>query len=156
MKKYKNLSRALLGGAVLCMGLTVNSGLAQAQTSLDGYWLTENKRSVIHVQPCEQGLCGTIHWIVAGGMQVDAKNPDETKRTRPMCGMPILWGFSPDGESAWKNGKIYKADDGDMYDANISLQKDGTLRLRGYVGLPMFGKTQIWSRVNEADYPACQ
>jgi len=34
-----------------------------------------------------------------------------------------------------------------VYTANISLQSDGTLRLRGYVGSPMFGETQIWTRI---------
>ena len=33
------------------------------------------------------------------------------------------------------------------YKANMGLQPDGTLRLRGYVGTPMFGETQIWTRV---------
>ena len=44
-------------------------------------------------------------------------------------------------------GAIYSAEDGKAYKANLSLQADGTLRLRGYVGAPILGKTQIWTRV---------
>jgi uncharacterized protein (DUF2147 family) len=32
--------------------------------------------------------------------------------------------------------------------ANIALQPDGKLRLRGHVGSPMFGETQVWTRIN--------
>ena len=44
-------------------------------------------------------------------------------------------------------GQIYNGENGKTYNANISLQPDGTLRLRGYVGSPMFGETQIWTRI---------
>lgn len=120
----------------------------------EGYWLTENKRSVIHTFECDQGLCGKIHWIIEGGMQYDEKNPDEAKRSTPMCGLQILWGFEKDGDD-WDDGKIYKADDGDIYSANITLKDENTLSLRGYVGIPLFGKSQKWSRVSEGDYAAC-
>ena len=39
-------------------------------------------------------------------------------------------------------------ENGKTYNANISLQPDGKLRLRGYVGTPMLGETQLWTRVN--------
>ena len=45
-------------------------------------------------------------------------------------------------------GQIYNGENGKIYNANISLQPDGKLRLRGYVGSPMFGETQLWTRVN--------
>lgn len=152
MKKLHILSIAALTGALLLPAVkTVN-----AASPVDGLWLTENKRSVIRVAPCEQGLCGHIHWIIEGGMQSDAKNPDASKRDRPMCGLPILWGFKQDSETAWEDGKIYKADDGDVYDANLALQNDGTLKVRGYMGISLLGKSQIWTRVDEAEYPACE
>lgn len=120
-----------------------------------GYWLTENKRAVIHTQECDQGLCGTIYWIIDGGLTKDVNNPDESMRTRPMCGLQILWGFKKDGDTDWEDGKIYKADDGDTYSANITLKDQDTLGLRGYVGIPLFGKSQVWSRVSADDYKAC-
>lgn len=151
MKKIHALPLVLFTGALL-----FPASQAQAASPLEGYWLTENKRSVIKVEACEQGLCGYIHWIIEGGMQTDAKNPDESKRDRPMCGLPILWGFKQSNQSAWQGGKIYKADDGDVYDANMELQKDDTLKVRGYMGISLLGKSQIWSRADEVQYPACE
>lgn len=124
-------------------------------TPIAGYWLTQNKRSVIEIEPCAQGLCGYIYWIIDGGMQYDSKNPDTAQRDKPMCGLPILWGFEKQETGYWDNGRIYKADDGDIYSAYLNLQKDGTLKVRGYMGFSMLGKTQIWNRVKKTDYKRC-
>lgn len=134
--------------------LSVSVPRFAAAQDITGLWLTENKRSVINIRDCDQGLCGDIHWIIADGMQYDRKNPDVERRDTPMCGLPILWGFKQNGNE-WSDGKIYKADEGDTYNANMTLLNDGRLRLRGYIGLPLFGKTQIWTRVSAVDYPKC-
>lgn len=135
-------------------GLSAPAALA-AKDPAEGLWLTENERSVIEIKPCEQGLCGYVYWIIPGGLKFDAQNPDNTKRGEPICGLPILWGFEQDGKGDWSGGTIYKADDGDYYDANLGVREDGTLKVRGYMGLALFGKTQIWNRVSAEDYEIC-
>lgn len=130
---------------------------AQAQANeFTGLWLTENQRSAIDIRECDQGLCGRIHWIVEGGMAYDSKNPDETLRDRPMCGLPILWGFQQTGAKEWSQGRIYKADEGDTYHATLQLLPTGKLLVRGYVGMPLFGKSQTWTKVDAGSYPACR
>lgn len=133
------------------------SAIAHAN-SVEGLWLTQNKRSVIKVDICENGksLCGEIYWIIEGGMQYDTKNPDASRRNFPMCGLPILWNFKQSNQNSWTSGQIYKADDGDIYKANVTLLGPNTLKVRGYVGLPMFGKSQTWSRVSAENYPQCK
>ena len=123
--------------------------------SLEGLWLTENERAVIELSECMQGLCGEVYWITDGGLQYDQYNPDESMRNRPMCGLPILWGFEKDEPGRWEDGHIYKADEGDTYSANLTLMEDGRLKLRGYVGLSLFGKTQIWTPVSQGQYKPC-
>lgn len=129
---------------------------ANAADAVEGFWLTQNKRSVIQIEQCDAGLCGYVYWIIDGGLQRDEYNPDKAHRNDPICGMRVLWGFDHDGAGEWSSGRIYKADDGDTYHANVELQSDGTLRLRGYVGVPVFGKTQIWNRVDKSEYKACR
>jgi len=133
---------------------------AETPDPVTGLWLTQNERSVIEVKPCDQGqgasICGNIYWIIEGGMQADTNNPDESKRSTPMCGLPILWGFEKERAGVWESGNIYKADDGDLYSADLDLQDDGTLKVRGYLGVSWLGKTQIWSRVNSSDYQQCR
>lgn len=131
-----------------------------AAGSVEGLWLTENKRSVIEVKQCGNFMCGNVHWIIEGGMQFDEKNPDAARRSTPMCGLQIISGLKNDDDSGverdeWEDGKIYKADEGDTYDADIELRDDGTLKVEGYMGISLLGKSQTWTRVNEADYPKC-
>ncbi len=133
---------------------------AKAQTAFDptGLWLTENKRSVIDVKKCGDSLCGYISWIIEGGMQFDNKNPQENLRGQPMCGLQIVQGLKQNKNNLneWQNGKIYKADDGDVYDATLTIKSQDRLKVRGYVGVPLFGKSQNWTRVSAADYPVCK
>ena len=122
-----------------------------------GLWLTENERSVIDVYECEGKLCGKVHWIIAGGMQTDSKNPDEALRNRPICGLQIMWGLEPDEDDPeeWEDGQIYKADDGDIYDVDIEMEDAHTMEVTGYLGITLFGKSQVWKRVTPENYPAC-
>lgn len=129
---------------------------AETPDPATGLWLTQNERSVIEVKPCDQGLCGDIYWIIEGGMQTDSNNPDESKRQTPMCGLPILWGFEKEQAGVWEDGNIYKADDGDLYSADLEIQEDGTLKVRGYLGVSWLGKTQVWNRVSASNYKQCR
>ncbi|MFK7839937.1 MAG: DUF2147 domain-containing protein [Bdellovibrionales bacterium] len=142
--------------ATLCMiCLTSPSFALPPKEPTEGYWLTENERSVIKIYQCQDGLCGNVYWIIDGGMQTDSKNPDVSKRDQAICGLRILWGFDSDGHGKWSGGNIYKADDGDLYSANLELLEDGTLKVRGYLGVSWLGKTQIWTRANSKDYKKC-
>ena len=126
-------------------------------SGFEGLWLTENKRAAVEITSCQEGqsLCGKIAWIIEDGMQLDEKNEDPALRSNKLCGMQILYGFNKgktDGE--WNDGKIYKADDGDVYNASIKQIDDNRLRIRGYIGIPLFGKTQMWTRAPNA-HPRC-
>lgn len=122
-----------------------------------GLWLTENKRAAIRVEKCGASICGKIAWIIPGGMTRDTKNPDASMRNRSLCNLEILSGFTQNTGNAkvWEGGKIYKADEGGIYRATVSAISDNELYVRGYIGLPLLGKSQTWSRVSEKDYPAC-
>jgi len=140
--------------------VTIGAGLpagAQAAPDPTGLWLTENERSAIRVERCGDRLCGRVAWIIEGGMQYDSENPDESLRDRPMCGLEILRGLEqdPDDPEDWEDGEVYKADEGDTYDADLTVKGPDRLKVRGYVGISLFGKSQIWRRVSEADYPPC-
>lgn len=145
---------------IFMCSIICNTSYAYAETSSAssepiGLWLTENKRSVIKIDECPEGLCGTIHWITKGGMQYDKKNPDESKRDQPMCGLKLMWGFEKNGDHKWDNGFIYKADEGDLYKSNIQILPNGNMKVRGYIGVPLFGKSQEWKPVSAEKYPPC-
>lgn len=43
-------------------------------------------------------------------------------------------------------GTIYDPRNGKTYECEVTLEYDGTLEVRGYVGLPLYGKTVVWTR----------
>jgi uncharacterized protein (DUF2147 family) len=116
-----------------------------------GLWVTESGRAAVDIEPCGDKLCGTIAWLKEplndqGKPKTDIHNSDETQRGRPLCGLKLLWDFAPDGDGAWSGGQIYDAASGDTYSSNIHTQADGTLLVRGYLGISLFGKSQVWRR----------
>ena len=86
----------------------------------------------------------------AGQSKVDRENPDEALRTRPVDGMEIVWGFHWDArDERWESGSIYDPKNGKTYRCYIELREDGTLKVRGYIGFTLIGRTEIWTRVTD-------
>lgn len=66
-------------------------------------------------------------------------------RGRPVLGLAIARGLRREGDG-WA-GEILDPDDGRTYRCRLRLAPDGRrLEVRGYVGLPLFGRTQVWTR----------
>lgn len=86
---------------------------------------------------------------LAGKPKTDTNNPDENLRSRPIVGLQLVGGFTFGGGNEWIDGTIYNPRDGETYQCVMTLQEDGTLEVHGYVGIPLFGKTQIWTRRTE-------
>ena len=61
--------------------------------------------------------------------------------------MDLIADFSRKSDRQWVNGRIYDPRDGKTYKCKMTLQKDGTLKVRGYVGVSLFGKTVVWNRI---------
>ena len=153
-----------MGKLVLVALLGVLASTASAQSpSVMGTWLTASGVAQVRIGPCPDAASGPICGLVVGlinpkgpdgnavtpDMATDYRNPDPALRTRKVIGMPLIWGFKKTADpNAFEDGQIYNGENGKTYNANISLQPDGKLRLRGYVGTPMFGETQLWTRVN--------
>ena len=128
-----------------------------AQVSADdivGIWLTGGKEPAkIQVYKSSAKYYGQIVWLknpeTNGHPRLDKNNPDENLRSRQVIGLNILNGFRFDGEDEWNGGKIYDPESGKTYRCYISLKDKNTLKVRGYVGISLFGRTEIWVRVNQ-------
>jgi uncharacterized protein (DUF2147 family) len=142
---------ALLAVPLVAVLLATTPTGAQGQTPF-GVWLHANQRLRVAIAPCGDRLCGKIIWFkwpndAQGLPLVDLKNPQPSLRKRPLLGMTVLRGLRRAGENRWTDGRIYNPDDGADYRAQMSIQEDGTLRVRAYALLPALGKTFIWTRV---------
>jgi uncharacterized protein (DUF2147 family) len=113
-----------------------------------GRWKTETHNAIVEINRCGPSICGRI--LTSDALRAnpdfkDAKNSDAALRNRPLRGLQILGGFQPDG-AGWSGGKIYNAEDGRTYNADVTLTGPNQLKLRGCVFKPLC-KTQSWTRV---------
>jgi uncharacterized protein (DUF2147 family) len=136
---------------LLALVLCATASVAEAPGPV-GTWSTEGGKSHVEIVPCGSQLCGRVVWLKepldeAGSPKTDRSNPEAGLRTRPILGLPLLSGFVPAGDGRWADGSIYNPEDGGTYNCTLTVLDADTLRVRGYVGLPLFGKTQVWNRV---------
>lgn len=68
------------------------------------------------------------------------------RKNQPVIGMTFLWGLKP-ASGDWTGGAVLDPKNGKIYNAKLSLTEGGNkLRLRGYIGTPLLGRTQVWLR----------
>ena len=70
------------------------------------------------------------------------------RKNTPISGMNILTGLKKDGDE-WSGGKILDPKNGKEYNCYIQLLDENTLKIRGYIGLSVFGRTAIWKRATK-------
>lgn len=119
--------------------------------SPQGKWLTEGKDAALAISDCGDRYCGRIIWldtsdVPRGKVLLDEKNPDPARQSRRICGSVVLTGLTQSGPDSWE-GRVYNPKDGRTYRTEITVLSGDALRIRAYIGLPMFGKSQTWTRV---------
>jgi len=69
------------------------------------------------------------------------------QRGNPILGLTFIEGMKRSGLS-YEGGTILDPESGTLYSANMRLSRDGNaLTVRGYVGIPLLGQSQVWRRV---------
>jgi len=112
---------------------------------LIGRWLTEPRDGIIEITRTADG--GYQGQIIGGNAptRVDARNPDPAKRQLLLRGQLILLGMHADGD-AWSGGTIYDPDSGHTYKCRIEAIDRDHLKVRGFIGFSLLGRSQTWSR----------
>jgi len=141
---------SILGLVVLSLAVIAPSMGAQQQAAL-GRWLSESGKGVVEIYPCADKLCGKLVWLADpirdGATAVDRNNKDAAQKQRPLCGLMMLGDFRQLEANRWGDGWIYSPENGKTYRANMTLDGE-LLKLRGYIGIPLLGETQTWTRAD--------
>ncbi|SEB22000.1 DUF2147 domain-containing protein [Pedobacter hartonius] len=127
------------------------TGVAQNKDAILGQWI--NSTGEAHVEIFKKGTkyYGKIVWLKTekdekGIVKTDLKNPNASLRSKPILGMEILKDFVYDDDK-WTDGKIYDPKSGKTYSCNMNIKDNGDLNMRGYVGISLIGRTEVWKRI---------
>jgi uncharacterized protein (DUF2147 family) len=126
--------------ALALFGLLAGTVPTALASPANGTWLIRDL--ALNIYDCDNLVCGKIVWI-----------GDPKKRTPGKCGKVIVWGLAQSEPSKWTGGQIYDTEDGSTYSLNAALETDGTLHARIFKGTPLFGKTEILTRITPNSRP---
>ena len=144
----------ILGAAC---GLVLAATLAHAQATPVGLWKTiddESKKEKSLIRLTENGgvITGRLEKLLDPATKQDAvcdKCSDERK-DKPLLGMTLVRGVKQNDadKSLWDGGDILDPNNGKVYKVRLVPKDDGKkLDVRGYIGMPVLGRTQTWVRV---------
>ncbi len=152
-RKTISILMLMLGAMLLVPGSAI-----KAQFKSDdilGIWLNQDKDAHIELFKRGDKIFGKIVWLKdpidpdTGKPKVDKHNPDPALRSRPSLGLEILKGFTFNGKTEWSGGEIYDPKSGKTYSSymNFDGNNKDVLKLRGYIGISLIGRTNTWTRV---------
>jgi uncharacterized protein (DUF2147 family) len=117
-----------------------------------GIWLNQEATAKVQIFKVSSSYYGKIVWLkepndsITGKPRTDIENPDPKLQSVPLLGLVNLKGFVFDGEEEWKDGSIYDPKNGKTYKCYIRFESADVLKIRGYIGVSMLGRTTLWKR----------
>ncbi len=148
---HNAMKPVLFGLAALCL-----AGAAMAQATPVGVWKTiddstKKERTLVRITEADGVLSGKVEKYLDPSIAADAKCEKcvDDRKDQPILGMTILRGLkkNPD-KPVWDGGTVLDPGNGKVYKALLTPIEGGAkLEMRGFIGAPMFGRTQTWLRV---------
>jgi uncharacterized protein (DUF2147 family) len=128
--------------------VTANPALAEP-TAIEGTWLSGDGDGLIEVRVVGSEISATILGAATEDPRratTDRQNPDPELQDRELIGLELFEGFQYDGNGEWSGGVIYDPNSGKTYRCNLKLTDHNTLKVRGFIGISLLGRTETWIR----------
>lgn len=124
---------------------------AQNADAVLGVWKNGEGTGMVQIYKKADKYYGKIVWLKVvndpdGTPRKDLNNPEEKLRTRPLKGLENLRDFVFKGDNKWEEGRIYDPKTGNDYACEMKLVDENTLEVRGFIGVSLFGRTDVWKR----------
>lgn len=144
----------------------VASVAAQAQNSIVGRWKTIDDetgkpKSIVEITEKDGAIVGKIERLFREPTEDQNPKCDKCsgeKKDQLIIGMQILSGLKKDSDTKWSGGEILDPKNGKTYSCKVEIIENGQkLKLRGFIGVSLLGRTQVWQReVEPAPAPAVE
>jgi uncharacterized protein (DUF2147 family) len=151
-----------LARLIVCAGAAIVASVAgvAAGESLDGYWIDSDGEVILAIGQCGPARCGKVAWLRKprgpdGGPLRDFRNPDLKLQNRFVCGLPVVLGFKKQPDGTWGDGTVYVPDHGTSFSGYAEVMGPNHVKVSGYVFLPIFGSSEVWTRINRKP-PTCE
>ena len=135
------------------------AGSLLAQDGIIGKWKTIDdetgkEKSVVEIYMVGDKMHGKVIKLFRGPDEdpdpvCDKCDSDDARYNKKVIGMEILTGLEKDSDTEWEDGEILDPKNGKVYDCDIELEEKGKLKVRGYIGLSLLGRTQYWYAYSE-------
>jgi uncharacterized protein (DUF2147 family) len=127
---------------------TVLSSTKFPAEAILGEWLTPREENrppgrIKFVRADDGTYTGIMTW--ATEPKKDVHNKDPKLRDRPLVGAVLMWHLRYD-DGEYVDGYVYNPEDGATYRMNAEVLGPDSLKVRGYLGISLFGQSKIWSR----------
>ena len=142
----------------LGLAIAFASSLAAAQAaSPAGLWKTvddktKKEKSLVRIVETNGVYTGKVEKVIDPDAPKDAtcKDCTDERKDQPIVGMTIIRNMkqSYSDKTMFEGGDVLDPNNGKVYSAKLTLVDGGKkLDVRGYIGMPMLGRTQTWQRV---------
>ncbi|MEX8495806.1 DUF2147 domain-containing protein [Sphaerotilus sp.] len=141
---------------LIALTLAGASLAAAAQSTPAGLWKTidddgKTEKSLVRITDTAGTFSAKVEKVFDPAKQ-DARceKCSDERKDQPILGMTIIKGVraSLDDKTLWDGGEILDPNNGKTYKVRMKPVEGGRqMELRGYIGVPMLGRTQTWIRV---------
>ncbi|MFA5298697.1 MAG: DUF2147 domain-containing protein [Lutibacter sp.] len=122
--------------------------------SIVGKWKTIDdetgkEKSIVEIYQSNGKVYAKVLQLLTKGEENKVcENCKGANKNKPIKGMMIIDGLTKDGNE-WSGGKILDPKTGKEYKCYIALESPDKLKVRGYIGFALLGRTQYWHKIVE-------
>lgn len=142
---------------ILIASALLAAGWAHAQLTPIGLWQSvddgngQPKAEISIAQRSDGSLTGKVERSLVVNSTTDPNCVlcSDDRKNQPKVGLEIIrGGKKTDGKEVWEGGKILDPENGKEYSLRLTPIEGGRkLEVRGYIGAPILGRTQVWNRI---------
>ena len=150
---YTGLGKTAAVALLLASAILSGASSADEGTAPVGLWKTQDAEiEIFEVDGTLSGKIAALNKEYTSDRieKTDISNPDPAKRSRPLIGLVFMSGFTPEGSGKWDHGTVYDPKSGNTYSSFLEYSGGDTLKLRGYIGISLLGRTAVWTKVKES------
>lgn len=129
---------------ILMLSITANG------QTIVGQWetfddKTKEKKAIIEIYQKDNHYFAKIVKSFIGEENAICETCKGTNKDKPIIGLVIIENIKEDGNE-FNGGTILDPENGETYKCYLKLETKNKLKVRGYLGVPLFGRTQFWIR----------